>query len=239
MMNYKGRFFDKLRAISPPLAPNITWSANPPQLTCCIVEPRIMMELRGVLYNVAKIYGNKNVGLTIYHGTNNEAFVKEIIKGWENVVLHNLNMENLKISEYSNLLTKKDFYKDFTSSHVLIFQTDSYIFRQIPQFYYQFDYVGAPWCNPFGNGCGNGGISLRNVNTMVETTTIHGIMDDIAEDIYFSRQELKVCKNKKKHENFSVEHIFNPSAICCHQPYHSMKKIKMKPKYLSFLDKII
>jgi hypothetical protein len=225
----KNLFLKKIQNITSPVG-DVIWEANPVQLTCCIVEPRIMMELRGVLNNIAKIYKNQAVGLVIYHGTQNETFVKEIIKGWENVILRNLNVANLQISEYSTLLTQTNFYRSFNSSHVLIFQTDSHIFSPIPPIYYTFDYIGAPWPSPYGNGCGNGGISLRNIKTMIDVSTENGVT--FAEDIYFSQQNIKVCNNKTIHEQFSVETIFNPSPICCHQPYCF---IKNKLKQLELL----
>jgi len=224
-----------------PPTDKIVWNINPTILTCCIVEPRQKDELRGVLYNVAKIYGNDSVGLVIFHGTENELFVREIVDDWQNVVLHNLNVENLLVSEYSKLLTSKSFYRYFSSTHVLIFQCDSYIFKQIPECYFEFDYVGAPWIKSYklldnkllgdevlgdevlrGNGCGNGGISLRNVQTMIEVTTEEGD-DSTAEDLYFDKQPMKVCfPNEKLHTAFSIEQIWCDDPCCCHQPYVAM-----------------
>jgi len=233
---YKQRFFERLRNISPPTNDTeFQWAETPNKLTCCIVEPRMMEELRGVLYNIAKIYGQqtqteeqgqeqiqKDIGLTIFHGTNNEAFVKGIVKKWKNVVLYNLNEENLTRKQYSELLTKRWFYEQFVSSHVLIFQTDSYLFRQIPEEYYKYDYVGAPWRDTLGNGCGNGGISLRRVKTMHDVATETGTTEP--EDVYFSRQNIKVCtKEIELHKHFSVEHIFVKNPVCCHQPWYSMR----------------
>ena len=233
---YKQRFFERLRNISPPTNDTeIQWAETPNKLTCCIVEPRMMEELRGVLYNIAKIYGQQtqteeqgqeqnqtDIGLTIFHGTNNEAFVKGIVKKWKNVVLYNLNEENLTRKQYSELLTKRWFYEQFVSSHVLIFQTDSYLFRQIPEEYYKYDYVGAPWRNSLGNGCGNGGISLRRVKTMHDVATETGTTEP--EDVYYSRQNIKVCtKEIELHKHFSVEHIFVKKPVCCHQPWYSMR----------------
>jgi len=228
---YKQRFFKRLRNISPPPNDNyIQWAKTPNKLTCCIVEPRMMEELRGVLYNIAKIYGQQpqdeeqnrmDIGLTIFHGTNNEAFVKGIVKKWKNVVLYNLNEENLTREQYSQLLTKRWFYEQFVSSHILIFQTDSYLFRSIPEEYYKYDYVGAPWITSIGNGCGNGGISLRCVKAMHNVATETGTTEP--EDVYFSRQKIKVCtKEKELHKHFSVEHIFVKNPVCCHQPWFSM-----------------
>ena len=248
---YKRLYYSKLRNIKLLSdGNNVKWNLKPTTLTCCIVEPRIMDELKGVLYNIANIYGQCDVGLTIYHGTNNHAFINEIIKTWENVVLYNLNVSNLTVDDYSNLLTQKGFYQKFTSSHVLIFQSDTYIFKPIPSIYYTFDYVGAPWKNTnnnnkkkgkkfWGNGCGNGGISLRNVDTMIRVTTDKG-EDKLPEDIYFSNQQLNVCtSNHTLHTEFSTEQIFNINSYCCHKPYYSMYNKDDTCQYISFLNNIV
>ena len=81
----------------------------------------------------------------------------------------------------------KDIYFD-NSSHLLIFQSDSYIFNEISPIYYQYDYVGAPWTKvQIGNGCGNGGISLRLIDAMKKVTNNEGV--NYNEDIYFSKQQ--------------------------------------------------
>jgi hypothetical protein len=81
--------------------------------------------------------------------------------------------------------------------------------------------VGAPWRDTLGNGCGNGGISLRRVKTMHDVATETGTTEP--EDVYFSRQNIKVCtKEIELHKHFSVEHIFVKKPVCCHQPWYSM-----------------
>lgn len=64
------------------------------------------------------------------------------------------------------------FYDIFQSEFVLIFQTDTLIRHAIPQIYFSYDYVGAPWThNPVPLAeypVGNGGFSLRRVRAMLE-----------------------------------------------------------------------
>lgn len=232
---FKNLYFDKLKHIKL-VNTNINWVYNPSILTCCIIEPRIIDTLPGILHNIANIYGNKGVGLTIYHGNNNIEYIKTITESWKNVIYKNLNIDNLERNNYSYLLTQKGFYKNFTSSHVLIFQSDSYIFRKIPDYYFQFDYIGAPWVIPKGNGCGNGGTSLRNVATMIRICGING--SDQHEDLFFSKTNIKVCTNHENHKAFSTEGIFHPNPVCCHQPYYSMNDIKKTNDYFKFLEKI-
>lgn len=235
---YKKLYFDKLRNIKMiDSDKTIEWESKPRVLTCCIIEPRVIDTLPGVLYNIANIYGNKGVGLTIYHGNNNINYIKTITCKWKNVEYKSLNVDNLHRNNYSYLLTQKGFYKSFTSSHVLIFQSDSYIFKKIPDYYFQFDYIGAPWVKTKGNGCGNGGISLRNVNKMISVSEING--SEIDEDVYFSNKNINVCNNYENHKAFSTEGVFHPDPACCHQPYFSMTDKSRRQEYMNFLNKII
>lgn len=235
---FKNLYFDKLRNIKLiDSDKTIIWESKPRILTCCILEPRLIDTLPGVLYNIANIYGNKGVGLTIYHGNNNINYIKTITGTWKNVEYKSLNIDNLYRNDYSYLLTQKGFYKSFTSSHVLIFQSDSYIFRKIPDYYFQFDYVGAPWVKSKGNGCGNGGISLRNVETMLRVSEING--SNLHEDLYFAGKNISVCNNYENHKAFSTEGIFHPNPVCCHQPYFSMTNKSRTQEYLNFLNNII
>ena len=58
------------------------------------------------------------------------------------------------------MLLTSDFYKKFHGDHLLIYQEDTIIFKDIPEYYFQYDFVGAPIPNKDGKF--NGGFSLRN-----------------------------------------------------------------------------
>ena len=213
---YSNLFFKKLRYIKPKY--NVSWDSQPKLLTSCIIEPRNIPELNGVLNNMAQIYGNSDVGLTIFHGTKNLELVKTIIKTWKNVKLINLGVENLSINNYSQLLTSLDFYNNFNSKYVLIFQCDSYIFKKIHQHYFNYDYVGARLKIKHGSQCGNGGFSLRNVKSMIETIQKNKYNNE-PEDLFFSKNIfLKICGDKEK-DLFSSEGYLNLNSIGCHKPF--------------------
>ena len=201
----------------------VTWNAFPKKLTCVIVEPRKHENLRGCLYNMANTYANTDVGLIIYHSKENKQFLLDIIKTWENVKLICLAKNNLTKQEYSYLLTRSSFYETIYSSHLLIFQTDSIIFKSIPNFYFNFDYVGAVWPTNYtwGNGCGNGGFSLRRTSTMLNICkNIMNHEEYHPEDIYFSYKNLKIPDfNDRK--GFAVELVLHPNPVGCHKYLHS------------------
>ncbi len=207
-----------------------------------IVEPREHPWLKYVLYNMAHIYDGISIGLIIYHGTKNRAFLDSITEDWTGVVYCDLGVENLTISDYNNLLVSPDFW-DFTQTHVLIFQADTFIRRKIPQKFFQWDYVGAPWVhNPKGinKRVGNGGFSLRRVSAMKDITLTHKYspITDGAEDVYFSRytQTNKVPSVEIARE-FSIEVIYhnNPCGLHKAWQFHKPERIQTLVTGINFL----
>ena len=202
---------------------DIYWSLSPNQLTCCIIEPRIHDCLQGVLYNMANIYANLDIGLTVYHSEINEDYIKGIIKHWQGVKLIKLKQNNLTLQEYNRLLTFDQFWTSFTSEYILIFQTDSIIFQSIPAIYFNYDYVGAPWHHSklkrnIGNNCGNGGFSLRKKLKMIEITKRHK-RTSTTEDIYFSHFKMNLPSLDLR-KQFSCEEIYSDiPPIGCHKPF--------------------
>lgn len=205
---------------------SVRWSSVPNRLTCVIVEPRNHPNMRGTLYNMANVYANLDVGLTIYHSKENLKLIRDIIMNWEGVQLICLEKNNLTKSEYSHLLTTPSFYESVKSSHLLVFQTDSCIFKTIPDEYFEYDYVGAGWIKKWGNGCGNGGFSLRNKKAMINACG-HKNYRRHPEDIYFAHADQLKPPNKELQLAFSVELIDHPDPIGCH--------LRMRPHLYSKL----
>jgi hypothetical protein len=74
------------------------------------------------------------------------------------------------IHTYNTLLKSSEFYGMFSKyDFLLIAQTDCYVFQSDLSPFFKYDYIGAPWFydilhpNIKGLFCGNGGLSLRNV----------------------------------------------------------------------------
>ena len=109
--------------------------------------------------------------LYIFHGTLNKEWMKELLEeiGIVGAVLKNLGEENLDRLSYSKLWCTVEFYNNFSTTHLLCFQTDVLMRRRIPEKFFQYDYVGAPWTecahavmkDPPSSGCF--GIGLHGV----------------------------------------------------------------------------
>ena len=207
----------------------IVWEHNPKKLTCIIVEPRNHPNLEGCLYNMANIYANTDVGLTIYHSKKNKTLVENITKTWIGVKLFCLEVDNLTIKDYSNLLTTSEFYEPVLSTHLLIFQTDSCIVKAISDEYFEYDYVGARWKHrKIGNGCGNGGFSLRKKSAIIKAI-INTKHQRHPEDVFFAHAKELKLPYESLQKAFSVETVDHPDPIGCHKLLNDRLYMKLVP----------
>lgn len=93
------------------------------------------------------------------------------------------------VKSYNKLMLSYDFYNKFRSyKYILINQLDSIILNNNLNEWisYNYDYVGAPWilktCNGYLHlGSGNGGLSLRKVDTFLEVLSSKNIFRKIDE----------------------------------------------------------
>lgn len=195
------------------------------QLSLLIVEPRSHEWLKAVLYNMAHTYGGLNVPLYIVHGTQNKEFIDSIVGDWSNIVFLELPVENLTKDEYSTLLTSSQFWSYIKTQYVLVFQTDSFIRKKIPDVFYYYDFVGAPWpWNPASNDrqVGNGGFSLRKVKAMLDICNKYTYDKEkyTAEDVFFSKHiVIDRVPPVELASQFAVEHIYNENPVGLHQIY--------------------
>uniref|UniRef100_A0A6C0FF70 DUF5672 domain-containing protein n=1 Tax=viral metagenome TaxID=1070528 RepID=A0A6C0FF70_9ZZZZ len=168
----------------------------------------------------------------VFHGTDNEDFVRsgfgpEIESG--KMILKNLGVKNLKILDYNNLLTSKDFWNSIDGENILIYQTDTVICGdpgdKLKPFL-KYDYVGAPWVNgKHSNGKGgNGGLSFRKKSAMLKALRDkkYNGLADIAEDIYFSNSDLNF-PSQEEAKKFSAETMYSKSPFGVHKPWGQYK----------------
>lgn len=198
------------------------------KLALLIIEPREHPFLHGVLRQFVQIYqDHPSVSLTVIHGRKNKDFVNAIVP-WGNVQLVELDVDNLSLDEYSDLCSSTMLWDLFiNASHVLVFQTDTWLFRQVPDVYFSFAYTGAPWDHvPVGTMAkvgGNGGLSLRRVETMRSTCKNFSRKENEPEDVFFSRviSPTDICPYELA-KVFSVEFVWYPTPVGFHQAYKTL-----------------
>ena len=226
--------------INPPV--NTVWSAKCGRLGVCLIEFRKHEWTKYVLWNMCNIHGGTDVCLYITHGVDNEDYIKQITNDWSNVIYIKLDHSNIDISMYNKILTSKSFYDNFQTEYILIFQTDTLIRKPIPDVFFEYQYVGAPWTgypndypdNPhivLGNKLvGNGGFSLRNVSRMKSIISTHPRTNHkLNEDVYITNHlrdsEIPSLELAKR---FSVEWIYDDDPVGLHQVwrFHNIEKVK-------------
>ena len=213
---------------------------------CIIVEPRQHPSLIPVIKNFMFLLQRTGWGLIVYHGPDNERFVKDGLKDVfppHKVHYVRMTQPNLTPHEYSAMLCNPMFWQclldGFKCEHALIFQCDTLLLKgaDVIDTFLKYDYVGAPW--PDGGICaalppnhrrmqitvGNGGLSLRNVRAMLAIARRypypHG--SGLPEDVYFSHW-LKVHENEywvptsEEASAFAMEQVFHPNAAGLHAP---------------------
>lgn len=233
-----------LERIPEPSLNNKIWSDTPSKLGVCLIEFREHEYMKAVLHNMCNIYGGTSTSLYIIHGNSNEDFVKDIIKDWSNVRTIKYDYDNINIDIYNEIMTSTEFYDHFETEFVLIFQTDTLIRKQIPEKFFEYKYVGAPWKgypndfpdNPsvlIGNKLvGNGGFSLRNVQKMKDICSKHLYKDSkrkINEDVYITNfLNISDIPRVDIAKQFSVEWVYYDDPVGLHHvwtifPFETVK----------------
>jgi hypothetical protein len=207
------------------------------RLTLVLIEFREHPLIEKVLHNLAWVYGGLgDVALSVVCGRSNASYVKRF--QMKNMSIHvKEEVDNVDIRGYNEIMTSPSFYRLFSSPMILVVQTDTITRHAIPErFYYDYEYVGAPWVGPQINGpefrvVGNGGYSLRSVHAMIEICESVKY-DGEAEDLFFSKHTRKVAPLDEA-SKFSVEHVFHEDPCGLHQAwrFHSRSRLEhlLKP----------
>lgn len=205
---------------------------NNERYTAIIIEPRLHKALEYVLENFMENLSN-NWDFIIFHGNLNKNYIIDILnsnfllkENINRIKLINLNINNLTIKDYNDLLVSKNLYKNIPTEIFLIFQTDSIICKKnkdLINYFLKYDYIGAPWKD---KTVGNGGLSLRRKSKMLE------IIDNCPytnqpEDVYFGKACPEIFRNIPSFENakeFSVETVYNDKSFGVHKPWVHLKR---------------
>jgi len=211
------------------------------ELETVFIEFRKFPHIEFIIRNTILKLDNK-WSHTIICGNKNYKLIKKICKKISpNIKILKTDFDNLKPAEYSKFLASNDFWNLLCGEKILIYQEDSFIFKDNINDFLEFDFIGAPFPkteNDTPNSVGNGGLSLRSKSIMKEvinTITINETnFEDSTlnymtmtnlyippEDVYFSKnmQELKIGKVADWNQafQFSSERIYNPDSFAGHK----------------------
>ena len=162
--------------ILPVIFPNKTQEA-------ILIEFRLLPHISFLIKNTIYQLGN-NWSHTIVCGLNNYEFILNLVGMLDrNIKIIKIPVENLTREEYSIMLLKSSFYRRFSGEKLLFYQEDSIILKPLDSKFFKYDFIGAPYSNYH---VGNGGLSLRTKNVMIEIC-----------EKYFDPWEKELSRNAK------------------------------------------
>uniref|UniRef100_A0A6C0CVA4 DUF5672 domain-containing protein n=1 Tax=viral metagenome TaxID=1070528 RepID=A0A6C0CVA4_9ZZZZ len=199
--------------------------------------PHIEFLIRNSIYRLGKEWSH-----TIICGKKNYHYIFKLVnKISPNIRIVKTNNENLTVTEYNKLLTSIKFWEKLKGEKILIYQEDSFIFKNNIKDFMKWDYIGAPLplgTNDTPNCVGNGGLSLRTRSIMIEilkqvspiktnynSSTIQYMKDNNLkyppEDVFFSKnmQELNIGQvaDWNSASEFSSESYYNKNSFGGHK----------------------
>jgi len=214
-------FHDYQKQLKEPTENQKVWCQHPEKLTVLFIEGDRKPFTKFNLWNIAHVYGGTDVGLHIMCSPRNLKDMKDWTKDWTNVTitwnaLHSIN-------EYNTFSCSQELYSRIISTHLLLMQWDTYIFKPIDEHFFEYDYIGAPWreavCGydihewkkPEDIGdqkhyrVGNGGLSLRKVLPCYRHCIENQNKPKLLDDTFFSvNSSLKIPSKEIAYE-FAVE----------------------------------
>lgn len=168
-----------------------------------LVEFRELPHLYFIIKNTLRVLG-KNWSHSIICGLSNEKFIRDIVRRiGKSIRIIVSDKENISRLEYSTLLLQSNFYKQFYGDFLLIYQEDTILFKNIPEKYFKYDFVGAPLPNIKNKF--NGGFSLRNRKKMINICELY--YDKFVNN--FNSTRIFLEKTKSKIKNHGSNHLNN------------------------------
>jgi SAM-dependent methyltransferase len=210
-------------------------------LESVLIEFRCLPHLEFLIRNTILKLGDAWCHSIICGNLNYDFMVKMCSAISTKIKIIKTNYDNLLPSEYSLFLSSLDFWNLLNGKKILIYQEDSIIFKSNIADFVHWDYIGAPWFknqNDTKGGVGNGGISLRTKDVMVQiinaisifdtqynTSTIEYMTNTKStippEDVYFSLNmenlNIGVLADRTSASNFSTECIVNTNSFAGHK----------------------
>ena len=197
-----------------------------------IVEPRKHSLLIPIVLDTIKKLP-KNTTFYIFHGTGNLDFIKEGLSDYIDsgkIILINMNVFNITVKEYSDILTTSEFWNNINGENILIFQTDScicnYPTHDISYFLkFGFGYIGAPLDHEINQNklsAQNGGFSLRKKSAMLAAIATKKENESTwPEDMWFSvvKKDITNPAPIEIASFFSVENVYKEGSFGIHKPW--------------------
>lgn len=184
-----------------------------------IVEPRRLPEFPQVVQNFTDML--PNVPLTVCCSAANREYVLSVTDASARILA--ILPDAFDVQGYNELLLSEAFWELFESPKILVFQCDTGIRKNSILEFMHVGYVGAPWAVDWGvpgrsARVGNGGLSLRDRQAMLDA--LRRVPGDrhLPEDIFFARHAEGVASVALA-KRFSMEAVAVADPLGFHKPW--------------------
>jgi len=205
-----------------------------------LVECRELKHIEFVIKNTIQKLGD-GWGHIIYCSNDNYTQIVNICNSISSdIEIRILDTNISSINDYNNLMLDINFWNDINCEKVLVYQSDTFIFKDFDNKFLKYDWIGANWTKNnadvinkiigYSNLTGaNGGLSLRNVNVIkniLNTKTPKKVtfnnLDIVPEDTFYSyhiKNNNYEFPSMSECQEFSYEGIHSTNSFACHQPW--------------------
>lgn len=189
-----------------------------------LIEGKIRSTISYVVRNAMHFLGPA-WAVEVHHSALNAAFVRHQLADLLGVKLVQQPLSDLP--SYNSLLTSPRFWASFAAEKVLIFQSDSFFLRAGIDEFFDFDFIGAPWCSEWYRNdkvlryyrdrgqlwsqIGNGGFSLRTRQVMLNISLQHAnTTQGLPEDMFFALH----LEGRYRLPDFNTAFMFSRENFC-------------------------
>lgn len=199
--------------------------------------PHSEVLIRNCIHKLGKDWSH-----TIITGPENYSYYLNMSKRINNnIEVININLINVTHNDYNNLLLNSNFWNKLSGEKILIYQSDSFIFKNNISEFLEWDYIGSPFPKKelilATHQVGNGGLSIRSKSKMLEVlekVTLNDNnyskivnnykksknLDNYPEDIVFSQnmQQMGIGRvaNYETAKSFSVDLVYQEDSFGIH-----------------------
>ena len=183
-----------------------------------IIEFRCFPHIELLIINTIIKLGS-NWSHSVVCGNSNYTFIKNICdKISPNIKIIKIDCNDMPVRKYNELLLTVNFWSLFSGEKILIYQDDTYMFKNNINDFIKYDYIGAPWPKQWVSRTnikcvGNGGFSLRTKQCMIDSLTKDPPSSTIIpEDVYFSKTMIN--NNIGIVADWDTAKLFSTECIC-------------------------
>lgn len=222
------------------------WNSYTPPLesekAIVIVERRAHANLQFCIQNVA--WAAQGWSIYVFCSEKNFQFVQNILGDNKNnihIIVHFDNtFANPEVGkkEYNDLLQSRSFWEQINAEHIILFETDCYFRKKVPEDeLFKYDYMACKW-HWFPKLPGGGGLSYRKCSCMLKICDTLNEKDEM-QDTYASRGMIAIGAKIQSESETSIflesEYFLDPIGVHQWWTFTNRDSIFKMPGYINSL----